>query len=76
MNNFEFMNDVHLKDFCTFRIGGKAKFLYLANNISDLLNVSSYCCENNLKFKVIGLGANLLFADDGFDFNTASANVA
>ena len=64
-NNF--LENVSLKNYCTFRIGGKAKFLYLANSISDLLNVSSYCCENNLKFKVIGLGANLLFADDGFD---------
>lgn len=64
-NNF--LKNVSLKNYCTFRIGGSAKFLYLANTTSDLLNVSSYCYENNLKFKVIGLGANLLFADDGFD---------
>ena len=64
-NNF--LENVSLKNYCTFRIGGKAKFLYLANSTTDLIDISSYCYTNNLKFKIIGLGANLLFNDDGFD---------
>ena len=65
--NFEILNNVSLKDFCTFRIGGEAKFLYFAYSNIQLIDVCLYCKSHNIKYKVIGLGANLLFDDLGFD---------
>ena len=67
MDNFKFKNDVSLKDFCTFHIGGSAKFLFVANNTEDLINVCLYAKLHNIKYKIVGLGANLLFDDLGYD---------
>ncbi|MBQ8615774.1 MAG: UDP-N-acetylmuramate dehydrogenase [Clostridia bacterium] len=67
MDNFEFEKDISLKDFCTFKIGGSAKFLSLVKNNTQLIDVCLYCQLHNIKYKIIGLGANLLFDDSGFD---------
>lgn len=64
---FKFQKDVDLKNFCTFHIGGKAKFLFVATDTNSLINVCSYAKAHNIKYKIIGLGANLLFDDKGFD---------
>ena len=65
--NFEILNNVSLKDFCTFKIGGSAKFLVLAKNNTQLIEVCKYCKLHNIKYKIIGLGANLLFDDLGYN---------
>ena len=67
MDNFEFKSQVNLKDFCTFHIGGSAKFLFVINTNSKLINVCLFAKAHNIKYKVIGLGANLLFDDLGYD---------
>lgn len=67
MVHFKFEKGVSLKDFCTFRIGGKAKFLFVANTNSELINVCLFAKAHNIKYKIIGLGANLLFDDLGYD---------
>lgn len=64
---FEIKKDVSLKNFCTFRIGGKAKFLCFVHSNTQLIDVCFYCKLHNIKYKVVGLGANLLFDDLGFD---------
>ena len=67
MDNFEFEKGVDLKDFCTFHIGGKAKFLFIAKDTTALIKVCSYAKSYNIKYKIIGLGANLLFDDLGYN---------
>lgn len=62
-----FLKNEDLKKYCTFKIGGSAKFLYVAKNINTLVTVCKYCKLHNIKFKVIGLGANLLFDDFGYN---------
>ncbi len=64
---FEILKDVCLKDFCTFSIGGKTKFLFVAHDNNTLIEVCLYAKSHNIKYKIIGLGANLLFDDLGFD---------
>lgn len=61
------LKNVNLANFCTFKLGGKAKFVCLVFSCIQLNNVCLYCITHNLKFKVIGLGANLLFDDAGFN---------
>lgn len=67
MDNFKFETNVDLKEFCTFHIGGKAKFLFIAKDTHFLINVCSFAKAHNIKYKIIGLGANLLFDDLGYD---------
>ena len=63
----DFLKNEDLKKYCTFKVGGNAKFLYVAKNHNTLLNVCKYLKLHNIKFKVIGLGANLLFDDLGYN---------
>lgn len=67
LKNIEVKKDVDLKNFCTFKIGGKAKFLYIVKNNTQLIDVCKYLKLHNIKYKIIGLGANLLFDDNGFN---------
>lgn len=67
MDNFEFESLVDLKDFCTFKIGGSAKFLFVVHDTSTLIKVCLYAKAHNIKYKLIGLGANLLFDDLGYN---------
>lgn len=56
-----------LKQFCTFKIGGNAKWVFVVHSLRQLKQSVAWCMQNNTKFKVIGFGANLLFDDAGFD---------
>ena len=66
-NENNFLKNENLKKYCTFKIGGNAKFLFVANSIKSLIDVCQYCKEHNIKFKIIGFGANLLFDDLGYN---------
>lgn len=65
--HIEIYQNKSLKNFCTFKIGGIAKLLFVVYSIKQLKQSIRYCLNNKLKFKVIGCGANLLFDDKGFD---------
>lgn len=67
LKNIELIKNADLKNFCTFKIGGKAKFLYIVKNNNQLINVCKYLTNHNIKYKIIGLGANLLFDDNGYN---------
>lgn len=67
MNEIDIRKNVSLKDFCTFHIGGNAKFLCVVQNNIQLIDVCKYCSLHHIKYKIIGLGANLLFDDRGYD---------
>ena len=67
MKDVKILKNQSLKDFCTFKIGGKAKYVYICNTTSALISVIKYCKKKGIKFKVIGLGANILFSDKGYD---------
>lgn len=67
IENCGILENASLKNFCTFKIGGNAKYVFVCHSISALLKSCVYCIENSIKFKVIGFGANLLFDDAGFN---------
>ncbi len=66
MINYLFKKNVSLKDYCTFHIGGKAKILIEVYNAEYLNKVCVFCITHHIMYKVIGMGANLLFDDNGF----------
>lgn len=67
MKDIEILKNQSLKDFCTFKIGGKAKYVYIYNTTPALVSTIKHCKKKGIKFKVIGLGANLLFSDSGYN---------
>jgi UDP-N-acetylmuramate dehydrogenase len=59
--------NVLLKNFTTFRIGGKAKYFFLAKSKEDLIKAILLAKKFNLPFFILGGGSNLLVSDKGYN---------
>jgi len=59
--------NVSLAEQTTFRIGGPAKYFYLARNKEKLIKAVEIAHKNNCPYFVFGGGSNVLFDDKGFD---------
>lgn len=62
-----FRENVPLKDYCTFGIGGPARYFFEVKSIEDMAKTLLYCRHNNIPFMVLGKGSNCLFDDKGFN---------
>lgn len=51
----------------TFKIGGPAKYFLETDDENYLQTVIKFCVQNNVNFKVIGGGSNLLISDKGYN---------
>ena len=56
-----------LAPFTWYRIGGPAKYLVQPRSAEELVEAAKRCSENEIPIYVLGLGANLLVADEGID---------
>ena len=56
-----------LKLHSTFRIGGKAKYFTMPENIEEIAESISFAKEKGLEYMIIGNGSNILFKDEGYD---------
>jgi len=63
----ELEENVLLKDYTTFKIGGKAKYFYIAESTEDLVKAVLTSKKCSLPFFVLGGGSNILVADKGFN---------
>lgn len=64
-NNIE--ENVPLKKYASFRIGGEARYFCLARNEEEIKGALDFAITNKLKVFVLGNGSNLLISDQGFD---------
>ena len=67
MNISKYEKDVLLKNYTTYRVGGKAKYIVYPKNVDSLVRLIKYLKTNRIKFKVLGNGSNLLFSDKEYD---------
>lgn len=56
-----------LSPYTTFKIGGPAKYFVIVKTGQELVEAIEYSLKNNLKYFILGGGANVLFRDEGFD---------
>ena len=61
------LENVSLKDYNTYKIGGIAKYIVKPNKVDDLINLIKYCKEENIKYIVLGKGSNVILPDEDFD---------
>lgn len=55
-----------LKDVTTMKIGGPAKYFYVAHSEKDLIDAINWAKAHNIQWYVIGAGSNLIPSDKGF----------
>ena len=58
--------NVKLAPFTTFKIGGPAKYFFVANTKEDLIEAIKVAKKIKLPFFILGGGSNILVADEGF----------
>ena len=63
----KFKKNVLLKNYTTFKIGGPAKYFFIAKNKNSLIEAVKYSRKKKLPFFILGGGSNLLVSDKGFD---------
>ncbi|HHW69048.1 MAG TPA: UDP-N-acetylmuramate dehydrogenase [Tenericutes bacterium] len=56
-----------MKKHTTYKIGGEVACLIYPSDIQELTRLIKYIKENNIKYKVIGNGSNLIFTDEFYD---------
>ena len=56
--------NVSLKNYTTYKLNEKTKYLIEVENIKNLKKLVKYLRENAIKFKIIGNGSNLIFVND------------
>lgn len=59
--------NVLLADHTTFKIGGRAKYFFIAKTKEDLIRAVYVAKKLRLKFFILGGGSNLLVSDKGYD---------
>jgi len=59
--------NVELSDYTTFKIGGPAKYFFIAKKQGDFVEAIKWAVKNGEKFFILGCGSNVLFNDSGFD---------
>lgn len=57
-------HDVNLIKYTTYKLDCKADYMIFPENIKELTKLLKYLKENNIKHKILGGGANLIFEDD------------
>lgn len=60
------LENVVLKPYTNFRIGGLARFFCEPKNTKEIISSLEFAKEKNLPVFVLGLGANILISDNGF----------
>ncbi|MBE0537013.1 MAG: UDP-N-acetylmuramate dehydrogenase [Phycisphaerae bacterium] len=58
--------DCHLCNYTWFGLGGSADYVITPHTVDELRTVVIRCNENELPYKIIGFGSNLLVRDEGF----------
>lgn len=62
-----FDTNVKLNQFSNYKIGGPARYFFLAQDIDGLRRAVEQAKKNQLKTFILGGGTNLLIGDEGFD---------
>lgn len=59
--------DVPLREHTWYKLGGPARWFFEPRDDAEVAAVVARCREHGVKWRVLGLGANVLVSDRGFD---------
>lgn len=61
------LKDEEMKNYTTFKIGGKVSALVQPRNIDEVKETVALCKTNDIPYYILGNGSNLLVADEGYN---------
>lgn len=64
---FSYQQNIPLRGYSTFGIGGPAAFFTQAATTLELQKMVKYCFQTGRRYFILGKGSNCLFDDQGFD---------
>ena len=67
MVNFDFKRNYPLKNLTTMKVGGPAKYFFIARNEKNLIKAIQWAGKNKIGWYVVGEGSNLIPGDESFD---------
>ena len=59
--------NISLKKYTTYKVGGKSRCVVYHKNVDKLVKLIKLLNQNDIKYKIIGNGSNLLFSDKDYD---------
>ena len=66
-NHGDYRTDLSFKELTTIKMGGKIEHFIQPYNVDELIHIYNYIKENNIEYKVIGNGSNLVCGQKPFD---------
>ncbi len=63
----EILENVSLKKYNTYNIGGNARYIIKPYNVGKLIELIKFLKENNYKYFVLGKGSNVILPDVDYD---------
>ena len=67
MAKLVFKRNYPLKNLTTMKVGGPAKYFFIARNEINLIKATKWAEENKINWYVVGEGSNLIPNDNGFN---------
>lgn len=61
------LEDACMRDYTTYKVGGKTLGVITPKNIEELIQALKYIRSNHIPYKVLGNGSNVIFNDDGYE---------
>lgn len=61
------VENVSLKEYTTYKVGGIAKCFVYPKDVKSLIKLLKYIKNHDIKYKVLGNGSNTLFSDKPYD---------
>lgn len=64
LNIGEVVSDINLRDYTTYKLEGSGLCVVSPDDVNGLIKLLKYLKNNDIKYKVIGNGSNLIFVND------------
>jgi UDP-N-acetylmuramate dehydrogenase len=59
--------DAYMNKYTTYHVGGKVLAIVYPKNIEKLIKLIKILREDNIKYKILGNGSNVIFSDEDYD---------
>lgn len=63
----KYLENVSLKEYTTYKVGGIASLMVFPETVDKLIDLIQILKSSNIKYMVLGFGSNCLFSDNKYD---------